>query len=175
MSGRQPWGWHRLQSHWAELIVTAAEVRPGELVVDLGAGTGGLTVPLLDAGARVIAVELHGRRCADLRRRLAGRDVVVVETDLRSFHLPARPFRLVASPPYALTADILSMLSSARPLIRADLVLQREVVRRLEAGGRRSAGRLTARRLLDLPRASFVPRPPVDSSVVTLRPRRRNG
>jgi 23S rRNA (adenine-N6)-dimethyltransferase len=156
------------------LIVAAAEVRPGELVVDLGAGTGSLTVPLLDAGARVIAVELHAGRCADLRRRLAGRDVAVVEADLRAFRLPARPFRIVANPPFALTAHVLSMLGSARSLTRADLVLQREVVRRLESGGRRSARRLTARRSMDLPRASFVPRAPVDSSVVTLRPRRRN-
>jgi 23S rRNA (adenine-N6)-dimethyltransferase len=155
--------------------VTAAEVRPGELVVDLGAGTGSLTVPLLDAGARVIAVELHPRRSAELRRCLAGRHVVVVETDLRAFRLPARPFRVVANPPFALTGPLLSMLGSARSLTRADLVLPRTVIRRLETGGRRSARRLAARRLLDLPRAAFVPPAQVDSSVVTLRPRRRNG
>jgi 23S rRNA (adenine-N6)-dimethyltransferase len=157
------------------LIVTAAEVRPGELAVDLGAGTGSLTVPLLDAGARVIAVELHARRSAELRRRLTGRNVVVVETDLRDFHLPARPFRIVANPPFTLTGHVLSMLGSARSLTRADLVLQREVVRQLETGRRRSARRLIARRLVDLPRASFVSRAPVDISVVTLRLRRRNG
>jgi 23S rRNA (adenine-N6)-dimethyltransferase len=100
---------------------------------------------------------------------------VVVEADLRTFRLPTRrPFRVVANPPFALTAHVLSMLGSAPSLTRADLVLQREVVRRLETGGRRSARRLTARRLLDLPRASFVPEASVDSSVVTLRPRRRN-
>ena len=155
--------------------MTAAEVRPGELVVDLGAGTGSLTIPLLEAGARVIAVELHAGRSADLRRRLAGQDVVVVDTDVRDFRLPARPFRVVANPPFALTAHVLAILGSARSLTRADLVLQRQVVHHLETGGRRSAHRLTARRLLDLPRTSFVPRAPVDSSVVTLRHRRRNG
>ena len=143
--------------------------------MDPGAGTGSLTVPLLDAGAHVIAVELHSRRSADLRGRLAGRDVAVVTSDLRGFRLPARPFRVVANPPFGLTAAVLSMLGSARSLTRADLVLQRGVVRQLETGGRRSTRRLTERRLLDLPRTAFVPRPPVDSSVVTLRPRRRNG
>ena len=157
------------------MVVAAAEVRPGELVIDLGAGTGSLTLPLLDAGARVIAVEMHARRSAELRRRLAGRDVVVVETDVRVFRPPARPFRVVANPPFAMTGPILSMLGSARSLTRADLVLQRDLVRRLETGGRRTARRLAARRLLDLPRTAFAPRPPVDTSVVTLRPRRRNG
>jgi 23S rRNA (adenine-N6)-dimethyltransferase len=175
VSGRQPWGWHRLEPQWAELIVTAAEVRPGELVVELGAGTGSLTVPLLDAGARVIAVELHAQRSANLRRRLAGRDLLVVETDVRAFRLPARPFRVVANPPFALTAAILSMLGSARSLTRADVLLQRAVVRQIEIGARRSARGFAGRRLLDLPRTAFIPRAPVDSSVITLRPRRRNG
>jgi hypothetical protein len=44
VSGRQPWGWHRLDQDWAERIVAAAAIRPGELVVDLGAGTGALTL-----------------------------------------------------------------------------------------------------------------------------------
>jgi methylase of polypeptide subunit release factors len=56
VAGRRPWGWHRLDPYWAEQIVAGAAIRPGELVVDLGAGTGALTVPLLEAGARVIAV-----------------------------------------------------------------------------------------------------------------------
>ena len=62
MSGRRPWGWHRLDPDWAEGIVASAAIRPGELVVDLGAGVGALTLPLLGAGARVIAVELHAGR-----------------------------------------------------------------------------------------------------------------
>lgn len=45
-------------------FVEAAGVRGGDLVVDLGAGTGALTRPLLAAGARVLAVELHPGRAA---------------------------------------------------------------------------------------------------------------
>ena len=47
-----------------------AAIRPGDLVVDLGAGHGALTSALLDAGARVVAVELHPARA-----RLAARAV----------------------------------------------------------------------------------------------------
>lgn len=97
MSGRRPWGWHRLDPYWAEQIVATAAIRPGELVVDLGAGTGALTVPLVQAGARVIAVELHPGRArqarashltaADLvlQRAVIGRVVDYGRKDLRRF------------------------------------------------------------------------------------------
>jgi 23S rRNA (adenine-N6)-dimethyltransferase len=154
-------------------VVAAARLRSGELVVDLGAGTGNLTVPLAETGARVIAVELHPRRAAALRRRLRDHDVVVVERDLSTFLPPGRPFRVVANPPFGQTAAVLSMLGRAQHLVRADLVLQRGVVRQLEAGDRRSTRSLGAQWVMDLPPGAFVPRPSVDASLVTLRPRRR--
>jgi 23S rRNA (adenine-N6)-dimethyltransferase len=168
VSGQRRWGWHRLNERWAEAIVAAADIRAGDLVIDLGAGTGGLTLPLLDAGARVIAVELHSGRARRLRQRIDGRNAVVVECDLRTFSPPGRPFRVVANPPFALTSTVLDLVCAARQLRRADLVLQRGVVAMLEAGERRSARRLQVRRTLDLPRSAFVPPPPVECSVVCL-------
>ena len=170
VSGPRPWGWHRLDERWAEAVVAAADIRAGELVIDLGAGTGGLTLPLLDAGARVIAVELHPGRAHRLRERIAGRTAVVVESDLRAFSPPGQPFRVLANPPFALTGAVLEVLASAWQLRRADLVLQRGVVIQLEAGERSSTRRLRARRLLDLPTRAFVPRAPVECAVVSLTP-----
>ncbi len=100
---RSALGWHRLADEWAARVVAAAEVRPGELVLDIGAGTGALTRHLVRAQARVVAVELHPGRAALLRQRFP--DVTVIEADAVHLRLPARPFRVVASPPYAITAD----------------------------------------------------------------------
>jgi 23S rRNA (adenine-N6)-dimethyltransferase len=175
VSGRRPWGWHRLDPYWAEQIVASAAIRPGELVVDLGAGTGALTLPLLQAGARVIAVELHERRANQLRAKVGDHAASVVRCDLQDFVAPGCPFRLVASPPYALTTAVLSFVARSPYLVAADLVLQRAVVRRLIDRGRRDLRRFHARRGLALPRSAFTPPPPIDSAVLQLRRRRLTG
>lgn len=161
------WGWHPLVDSWARRVVKAAEVRAGELVLDVGAGEGALTRHLVAAGASVIAVELHPGRVATLRRRFAGQDVRVVEADLRALYLPRRPFRVVANPPFAMTASLLRLLLGRESrLTQADLVLQRAVVSRYCAAGAR---RFALDRGLVLPRQAFRPPPVVDAAVLTVR------
>jgi 23S rRNA (adenine-N6)-dimethyltransferase len=169
VSGRRLWGWHRLDPYWARQIVANAAIRPGELAVDLGAGTGALTLPLVKAGARVIAVELHAGRARQLRATLNGYAASVVECDLEDFVPPGQPFRLVANPPYALTAAVLSFVARSSHLSGADLVLPRAVLRRVVDQGRGDLRRCHARRGLPIPRSAFVPPSPVNSAVLQIR------
>jgi 23S rRNA (adenine-N6)-dimethyltransferase len=200
---RASWGWHRLADDWAARVVAAADVRPGELVLDIGAGQGALTRPLIKAGVRVIAVELHPGRAEALRRRFGtvsggtvsggtvsggtvsgGRNddsasgngrassvsgVTVVQADAASLRLPRQPFRVVASPPYGITADLLSLLlGPGSRLVAADLVLQRAAARKYAE--RRVRGcRITQG--LAVPRRAFTPPPRVDSAVLVIRRR----
>jgi 23S rRNA (adenine-N6)-dimethyltransferase len=165
---RRVWGWHRLADEWAARVVAEADVRPGELVYDIGAGEGALTAHLLRAGARVIAVELNPRRAGVLRERFPG--TTVLEVDAAELRLPARPFRIVANPPYGITSALLRQLLTTRGsgLTSADLVLQRAVVRKY-ASARHKGFRLQPG--LSLPRSAFLPRPQVDSAVLVLRRR----
>lgn len=150
--------------------MAAARVRPGELVLDIGAGQGALTAHLLRAQARVIAVELNAGRVAALRQRFPG--VRVLHADAAELRLPRRPFRVVANPPFSITADLLRLLLTRdSKLTAADLVLQRAVVRKYVSSGT-AGGRFTTTAGLALPRRAFRPRPRVDCAVLTLRRRR---
>jgi 23S rRNA (adenine-N6)-dimethyltransferase len=153
-------------------VVAEAGVRPGELVVDIGAGQGALTRYLLEAGARVVAVELHPGRVERLRTLFAGTSITVVRGDALSLRWPGRPFRVVANPPFGMSAALLRILLAPRSqLVAADLVLQRAVVRRCADELRRPTSKWRARTGLSLPRNAFRPPPKVDSAVLVIRRR----
>jgi 23S rRNA (adenine-N6)-dimethyltransferase len=149
-------------------VVAAAGVRPGELVLDLGAGEGALTAHLVQAGARVVAVELNPRRAGVLSERFPG--ITVVHADAATIRLPGRPFRVVASPPYGISSALLrTLMAPGSRLVAADLVLQRAAVRRFASGATRGFALTVG---LSLPRRAFLPPPQVDSAVLVVRRRR---
>lgn len=165
--GRPPaWGWYRLEPSWAERLVAEAGVAPGDLVLDVGAGDGALTAPLVARGARVVAIELHPGRAAALRRRF-GRDVRVVQADAADLRLPRRPFRVVANPPWAITEPLLRrLLHPGSRLVRADLLLQRAAAGRWADLGTTGGHRL--RMGASVPRRAFRPPPRTDGRVLVV-------
>ncbi|HYZ99975.1 MAG TPA: rRNA adenine N-6-methyltransferase family protein [Acidimicrobiales bacterium] len=174
-SGRDVWwGWHRLSRRWAEQLVADARVAPGDLVVDIGAGTGTLTAPLVAAGARVIAVELHPTRVAALRERFAGDPVTVVRADATDLRLPRRPFRVVANPPFGATTAILKrLLAPGSRLVAADLVLPHAAARRWATPRAPGAGRWGHRYVVGtgraIPRSAFTPPGTADCTTLVVR------
>lgn len=170
-AGGSRWDWYRLQPDWAERLVDAAQVRRGELVVELGAGDGALTVPLAAAGARVIAVELHPGRAQRLRERVAGLDVAVLELDALDFRYPTRRVRVVANPPFAIGSALIRAAAREPAVAAADLVLPRAVAARWSNDQTRTLRRFRSQLGLSVPRRAFAPAPRVDCRLLHLRRR----
>jgi 23S rRNA (adenine-N6)-dimethyltransferase len=161
--------------------VLDADVQPGELVLDLGAGTGHISAALRRAGAHVQAVELDARFAAALRRRFAADPhVSVLEADAREAALPADGFRVVANLPFAGSGAIVDrLLDPHGALQRADLVVEWGLARkRAETWPATSRGIVASayfqlwieRRLTA---GCFEPRPSVDAAVLVVRRRER--
>ena len=174
-------GIHLLRSNGVvRALLASAQVGPGDLVLDLGAGTGTLTGPLAATGARILAVERDPAFVARLERRFSDRpEVRVVPADLRYVPLPRRPFQVVASIPYALSTVLLRRLIGppSTSLRAADLVVEWGFGRRLARPLGRDfeaawwGARFEVKVVRRVPSAAFNPRPAVDSAHLSIRPR----
>ena len=169
MAGARPrWGYHQLTDWYAAKLVASAGVRPGDLVVDFGAGTGAITRHLLDRGARVIAVELHPGRANQLRHRFCDSRCVVVERDIQHWRPPRQPYRAVANPPFSVLSSLLCVLTAPHSqLFVADLVVPAHVAARWSRGAGYAAQRYTATLTGRLPAQAFFP--PATQSTAVLR------
>jgi 16S rRNA (adenine1518-N6/adenine1519-N6)-dimethyltransferase len=167
-------------------IVRTADLRPDDVVLEVGPGLGSLTLGLLPAAAAVTAVEIDPRLAALLpdtvtarRPDLAGRLTVVEADALRVRELPGPPpTALVANLPYNVAVPVLLHLLELLPTLRRALVLvQAEVAERLAAPPGSAAYGVpsvkaawygTARRAGSIGRRVFWPEPNVDSGLVAL-------
>jgi 16S rRNA (adenine1518-N6/adenine1519-N6)-dimethyltransferase len=170
-----------------DAIVAAADLRPGQRVLEVGPGPGNLTARLASAvgpKGKVVAIEADKALAAALTGRWPNVEVVVgdaVQADLVAF---GRFDRIVANLPYLISGPItvafLDLLRDpAARWGRAVLMYQREFAERLLAAAGDSAyGRLSvhaARRVAvakvrEVPPGAFDPPPKVDSLVVRLDP-----
>jgi 16S rRNA (adenine1518-N6/adenine1519-N6)-dimethyltransferase len=160
-------------------IARLAAPRPGERVVELGAGLGHLTARLLARGARVVAVERDRDMAAVLRGEL-GERIALLEADAATLEYArvaeGAKLSVVGNLPYHLTSPILfSLLDQVEAVSRAVFLVQREVAERLAAEpGTKDWGILSVllQREADVsverivPAGAFVPPPKVESAVV---------
>ena len=167
-------------------ITALADLSPDDVVLEVGPGFGSLTLPLLAAARRVIAVELDRALAAELpvtvaarAPQLAGRLDVVTADAARVGQLPGEPPTvLVANLPYnASVPVVLHLLATVPSLARGLVMVQAEVADRMCAPpGSRTYGVpsaklawfATARRSGSVGRAVFWPVPRVDSGLVSL-------
>jgi len=153
-------------------MVTAAELKPDDLVYEVGAGRGHLTTALLARGAHVVAFEVDPGMAAALPRHPA---LLVHPEDFLGALPPPQPFVVVGNIPYALTSAVVDWCLRAETLTTATLLTQLEYARK-RTGDYRRWTRLTiatwpvvAWHLAGrVPRTAFRPVPRVDGGVLRL-------
>jgi len=167
-----------------QAIVDKAGVKGTDVVLEIGPGTGNLTMQLLAKCKRVVAVELDPRMVLELTRRVQGtpyqNQLQIIHGDVMKVDLPY--FDLcVANIPYQISSPLTFKLLAHRPAFRAAVIMyQTEFAMRLVAGPadplycRLSANcQLLSRtqHLIKVGKNNFRPPPKVDSSVVKIEPR----
>lgn len=168
-------------------IIEAADISPGDAVLEVGPGTGALSLHLLDAGAKLIAVEIDRELEPLLQQVLDDRATLMIADILDGKHainprvieaLGDGPFKLIANLPYNVASPLLANLAADHPNMACAIVMiQREVADRLTAApGGKDYGPLgimvqamcEVSRVTTLSPGCFWPQPKVESAVIML-------
>jgi 16S rRNA (adenine1518-N6/adenine1519-N6)-dimethyltransferase len=181
-----------IDQNLVRLVADAGEIKPDDLVIEVGPGTGTLTDELLARGARLIAVEIDRDLAGLLRERFGGNEqFTLIEGDalagkhrlneamaaqIAAARAAGRGVKLVANLPYNIASPLVIELLIAGVDLLA-FVVQKEVGDRLRAkAGSDDYGPLTVvaqmlsrvEVLRKLPPGAFWPAPKIDSSLVRM-------
>ncbi|KAI9482978.1 MAG: dimethyladenosine transferase [Benjaminiella poitrasii] len=168
----------------AQGIVDKANLISSDTVLEIGPGTGNLTVRILPACKKVYAVEMDPRLAAELQKRVHGtseqKKLNILLGDFMKTDLPYFDV-CISNTPYQISSVLVFKLLEHRPLFRvAILMFQREFALRLVAKpGDELYCRLSVNvqllakvdHVMKVGKNNFRPPPKVESSVVRLEPK----
>jgi len=164
-------------------IVGKAHLKQHETVLEVGPGTGNMTIKMLDLCKKVIAVELDPRMVVEVQKRVQGTEqetkLQVIHADVLKVDLPYFDV-MVANIPYQISSPLVFKLLAHRPLFRCAVIMfQEEFAQRLTARpGDKLYSRISVNtqllakvtQLMKVDRNNFRPPPKVDSRVVRIEP-----
>ncbi|KAF7297167.1 rRNA adenine N(6)-methyltransferase [Mycena indigotica] len=167
----------------AQGIVDKADLRATDHVLEVGPGTGNLTVRILEKAKHVTAVEFDPRMAAELTKRVQGKpEANKLSITIGDFVKADLPFFdvCISNTPYQISSPLVFRLLSHRPLPRVCILMfQREFALRLVARpGTELWSRLSANvqlyakvdHIMNVSKNNFRPPPNVESSVVRIVP-----
>jgi 16S rRNA (adenine1518-N6/adenine1519-N6)-dimethyltransferase len=187
-----------IDGNLVRLVADAAEIGPGELIIEIGPGTGTLTDELVRTEADILAVEIDRNLAEMLRGRFAGNaNFRLIEADalagkhainselveiIAAAKSQGKPVKLCANLPYNIASPVVVELLIAGVDLLA-FTVQVEVAERLRAAGGKEYGPLSVvtqllaevELLRTLPPQAFWPMPKIESALVRLRRKDRLG
>lgn len=174
----------------AKKIVEATNINHDDVVVEVGAGSGNLTLAITEKTERVLAVELDERLVEILKKRFEDQpQLTVITGDALKLNFDeevnriygSNSYKIVANIPYYITTPLLfHFLEDMKNWLILTVMVQKEVAERiLSPAGSKAYGAITAAIALSyevklvckVSSGSFYPRPEVDSAVIQVLPR----
>ncbi|MBW1864649.1 MAG: ribosomal RNA small subunit methyltransferase A [Deltaproteobacteria bacterium] len=169
----------------ADKIVARSGITAGDVVLEIGAGLGSLTLPIARTARKVYAIEKDSALLPPLSNELlaSGADnVLLINDNILSLDIVSiarteqQPLVIMGNIPYNISSQILVQLMMARHhLKKAALMFQKELALRIMAiPGSKAYGRLavmagycsTVNVITEVKAARFFPKPKVDSLVI---------
>jgi 16S rRNA (adenine1518-N6/adenine1519-N6)-dimethyltransferase len=174
-------------------IVSGADLKEGDIVVEVGPGIGTLTQALAEAGAEVIAVEIDPKLIPILDETMAPYSNVTVKhgdimkinvDELVTQHctkknIPLKKYKVVANLPYYITTPIvMNLLEKSKNTDSIVVMVQKEVAERMIAPpGGKVYGALSVavqyycegKIVCKVPKTVFIPPPEVESAIIRLK------
>ena len=165
-------------------MADAGHVTAGDIVLEIGPGTGVLTDELLRRGARVIGVETDDRAITVLQEKfgeeIRKRQLSIVRKDMRTcavseFGLAEHQYKVVANIPYYLSGMLFRMfLESDRQPAELVFLVQKEVATRIARDKKESLLSLSVKAygtpvyVRTVRKGNFTPQPKIDSAILSV-------
>ena len=176
-----------IDDHILTKIVDAAEIKPDDLVLEIGPGIGTMTQYLAERAREVVAVEIDKALIPVLNDTLSGYpNVTIINEDILKLDIQklvnerngGEPVKVVANLPYYITTPIImGLFESHVPLKSITIMIQKEVAQRMKVGpGSKDYGALSlavsyysrVNEVAIVSPSCFIPKPNVESAVVRL-------
>lgn len=176
-----------IDPHVLDKIITAAQIREDDCVLEIGPGIGTMTQYLAEHAAKVVAVEIDTNLIPILAETLKEYpNVTVINQDILKLDMNrlveeyngGKPIKVVANLPYYITTPIImGLFESNVPIDNITVMVQKEVADRMQVGpGSKDYGALSLAVqyyaqpyiVANVPPNCFIPRPNVGSAVIRL-------
>jgi len=171
-----------------EKILSAAEIKAGDFILEIGPGKGILTASLLEQGGNVLVIEKDPRLVKFLRNHFRdNQNLVIIQDDIRDFLREKkqikyinkdRKYKVVGNIPYYLTSHLIRLLLESSPLPSSIvLMVQKEVAQRIVAQPPKMNLLAVTTQFYAkpeiisyVPKSAFRPQPKVNSAIIRLTP-----
>jgi len=161
-------------------IIQAADLKPNDVVLEIGPGLGVLTKEIAERAKKVIAIEKDNKLCAILKQELKDyKNIEVINADILKYIILNTRYKILANLPFNIASPVIRKFLDppvgGPPADGMILMVQKEVAQRIAAKPPNMsilsvAVQLYAKPeiLFSIPKESFLPQPKVDAAMLKI-------